>query len=66
MKYSLRMKALGKLTMDELLIVQKRVEENPENKNTLGGIHRFTPEARRKLEDIARVIQQKMTEAKSK
>lgn len=50
--------------MDDLLDLQAKMSEDPENKLPQGSIAIYNKKAQKKLNDIAWAIQQKLAEAK--
>lgn len=50
--------------MEDLLELQAKISENPENKLPQGSIAIYNKKAQKKLNDIAWAIQQKLAEAK--
>lgn len=53
-----------RFTVEELLSMQKRVCDDPANRNNMGGIHLYKPSARKKLSDIAWAITYHMRDKK--
>jgi hypothetical protein len=63
MTFSSSMRRYRRLSLPELLAEQRRIEADPANQYH-GGINLYTRDARRKLDLIARAIQERVGEGK--
>lgn len=54
-----------KYSMEELLEMQQKIQDNPKNQKK-GGFYLYTREARKKLDDIAWAITAKIRENKNR
>jgi hypothetical protein len=65
MSYSTDMAPLRKLTMEQLVVLMKKIQEDPANKNPdPHSIYLYSPKAKKKLDLISRAITEKLAEKK--